>query len=153
MFEADEKRGQSREEQLDELLSAYLDGMLAVDEQAQLELQLERDPALRARLRGLRLTVRSLAALPQVEVPRNFILSPAMVKDKTPRPASRLRTPRRSWPVFGWATAIATLLLMFVVAGDVFWVAPATRPETPPGPGSRPVPGRGTGSRRRHRSA
>ena len=129
MFEADEKRGQLEEERIDELLSAYLDGMLTADEQAQLEARLERDPALRARLQGLRLTVRSLAALPQVAVPRNFILSPAMVKDKTPRPAPRPRAPRRSWPIFGWATAIATLLLVFVVAGDVFLVAPAARPE------------------------
>ncbi len=129
MFEADDKRDQWREEQVDELLSAYLDGMLDADEQAQLEARLERDPALRARLQGLRLTVRSLATLPQVEVPRNFILSPAMVKDKVSQPASRPRAPRRSWPIFGWATAIAALLLVFVVAGDLFLVAPATRPE------------------------
>ena len=129
MFEADEKRGQLEEERIDELLSAYLDGMLTADEQAQLEARLERDPALRARLQGLRLTVRSLSALPQVALPRNFILSPAMVKDKTPRPTARPRALRRSWPIFGWATAIATLLLVFVVAGDVFLVAPVARPE------------------------
>jgi hypothetical protein len=49
-----------------------------------------------------------------------------MVKDKTPQPAPR--APRRSWPFFGWATAVAALLLVFVVAGDVFLVAPPDRP-------------------------
>ncbi len=65
-----------------------------------------------------------LASLPQVEPPRNFILSPAMVS--TPAaPAAPRRGPR--WLALGWATTAATLLLVIVLAGDIFVVAPPTR--------------------------
>ena len=36
---------------------------------------------------------------------------------------------RRTWPVFGWATAAATLLFILVFAGDVFLVTPSVRME------------------------
>jgi hypothetical protein len=120
------KRRQSNEEQIDELLSAYLDSMLTPAERASLETRLEGEPALRDRLEGLRWTVQVLADLPEVEVPRNFILSPSMVS--APRPAVQPRQ-RRSSPAFGWATAVATLLFLFILAGDFLFVAPSVRRE------------------------
>lgn len=119
------KRRQSNQEPLDELLSAYLDGLLPLDEQAQLEARLAREPALRDRLEGLRLTMEALAGLPEVEVPRNFILSPSMV---APQPTPRPRR-RRTAPILSWATAVATLLFIFVLAGDLFVIAPSMRIE------------------------
>jgi hypothetical protein len=126
MFKAFKSQNQSSEERIDELLSAYLDGMLASDERVMLEARLRQEPALQKRLERLRLTVNALANLPVVEAPRNFILSPAMVAPTRPAPRRRRR---RSWQVFGWATAVATLLFVLVFAGDVFVVAPGLRSE------------------------
>jgi anti-sigma factor RsiW len=114
------------EEQVDELLSAHLDGALTPDEQAQLQARLEREPGLQGRLAGLRLMTEALAALPQVEAPRNFILSPALVAAPTAPAAPRQRP---GWLALGWATTAATLLLIIVLAGDIFVVAPSTRQE------------------------
>lgn len=119
-------RDKSSDDRIDELLSAYLDDVLALEERVELEARLQRDPALVSRLEGLRSTKKALALLPQVEVPRNFILSPAMValpREVTPR------RQRRVWPVFGWAAAAVTLAFLLVFAGDVFVVAPSARPK------------------------
>ena len=111
-------------EQTDELLSAYLDGMLPLEEIAVLEARLRQEPALLTRLDGLRVTVSALRDLPEVETPRNFILSPSMVAQ--PKTATRPRQ-RRVWPVFGWATAVAALMFLLVFGSDVFFVAPSLR--------------------------
>jgi hypothetical protein len=119
-------RSELNREQTDELLSAYLDGMLEPREQKRIEARLGREPELRKQLDGLRLTVRALGALPKVEPPRNFILSPAMVGER--KPARPKRKPR-TWPIFGWASAVAALLFLLVFGGDVFLVSPAARNE------------------------
>jgi anti-sigma factor RsiW len=119
-------RSELNRDQADELLSAYLDGMLEPQEQERLEVRLGREPELRKQLEGLRLTVRALGDLPRVEPPRNFILSPAMVRERKPvRPKRKPRT----WPIFGWATAVAALLFVLVFGGDVFLVSPTVRNE------------------------
>lgn len=126
MLKAFKRRRQANQAGVDELLSAYLDGMLTPAEQAMLEARLEGEPALQEQLEGLRRTVEALAALSEMDVPRNFILSPSMVA--APRPPVLPRR-RRTSPIFGWATAVATLLLLFVLAGDFFVIAPSLRPE------------------------
>ncbi len=127
MFRLFRNRRQPKD-QVGELLSAHLDGALTPDEQAELETQLAREPELQGRLEGLRLTTEALADLPQVEAPRNFILSPAMVAVPT-APAAPRRRP--GWLALGWATTAATLLLIIVLAGDILVVAPPTRQATP----------------------
>jgi hypothetical protein len=124
MFQVFRDRRPSNEEQVDELLSAYLDGMLTPKERARVEMRLRKEPALLGRLDGLRQTKNALATLPGVELPRNFILTPSMVAParQAARPPLRLK-----WPVFGWATAAATLLFLLVFAGDVFFLAPSRR--------------------------
>ena len=124
MFKAFSRASQSEGDRIDELLSAYLDGMLTSDERLALEARLQREPALRERLGGLRLTVRALSGLPEVETPRNFVLSPSVAR---PRTVVRSRQ-RATWPVFGWATAAVTVLFLLVFAGDTFLVAPSLRP-------------------------
>ncbi len=124
MFRALMNRIRPGEERVDELLSAYIDGMLTPHDRTSLEARLEQEPALRQRLEGLRLTVNALAELPHVGAPRNFILSPSMVAP--PRPARRT-SQRQTWPVFGWATAAATLVFLLVFAGDLFFVSPSQR--------------------------
>ena len=54
MFNVFDRRRQSNAEQVDELLSAYVDGLLRPDERKKLEARLEREPALRDRLEGMR---------------------------------------------------------------------------------------------------
>ena len=122
MFKAFKNRKNPNKDQIDELLSSYLDGVLPLDEREILEARLRQEQALMTRLEHLRQTKKALANLPNVGVPRNFILSPAMV---TPtRPAAPQRQ-RRTWPAFGWATAAVTVLFLLVFAADVF----TSRPE------------------------
>jgi hypothetical protein len=95
-------------------LSAYLDDQLPARDRAALEARLAAEPALRAALDDLRLTVRALRALPLVKPPRSFTLTPAQ--------ASGVRVaPRRGplFPVLRFATALSAVALAVVVAGDL----------------------------------
>ncbi len=122
-------------ERRDELLSAYLDGELSAEERARLEAQLASDPALQAELEALRHTVALMHDLPQVPIPRNFILPQTMVARLRPAPSAR---PRRAWaaPLLTAATAVVSLLFVVVLAGDLLFFsagrlafAPASAPQ------------------------
>lgn len=63
-----------------ELLSAYLDNALTVEERAQVETRLAADPALKRELERLRLTRGLVRDLPQLKAPRPFTLTPAMIE-------------------------------------------------------------------------
>jgi len=118
------------QEQRDELLSAYLDGELSADERARLEAQLAADPVLRAELDALRHTVALVRALPAVSVPRNFILAREIAA--RPRPARQAR-PRLAWaaPFLTAATAVASLLFVVVLAGDLLLLGMGNRASAP----------------------
>jgi hypothetical protein len=125
-------RQASEKDRRDELLSAYLDGQLSVEERMRLEARLAADPALQAELETLRHTVTLVRGLPQVEVPRNFILPRAAVAQ--PRPARPSR-PRLAWaaPFLTAATAATSLLFVLVLAGNLMMTsyrafAPASAP-------------------------
>lgn len=66
-----------------ELLSAYLDDMLNEAERTALEARLADDVGLRRELDALRATVGLIHALPMLKAPRNFTLTPQMVKSRT----------------------------------------------------------------------
>jgi anti-sigma factor RsiW len=91
-----------------EKLSAYLDGQLKPSEIARLESRLQSDPQLATILKELRQARGILRQLPQRRAPRNFTLTPKMVGQRPPLP--------RSYPVFRFATVLATLLLFFTFA-------------------------------------
>jgi anti-sigma factor RsiW len=91
-----------------EKLSAYLDGQLKSSEVARLESRLQSDPELASILVELRQARGLLRRLPQRRAPRNFTLTPKMVGQKPPMP--------RTYPVFRFATVLATLLLFFTFA-------------------------------------
>jgi hypothetical protein len=123
-----------KQEQRDELLSAYLDGQLSAAEQARLEAQLAADPALQAELDALRYTVALVRDLPPVPSPRNFILSQTATAQPRPAPSARFR---HAWtaPLLTAATAVASLLFVVVLAGDLLFarvgglaLAPAAEP-------------------------
>lgn len=105
----------------DELLSAYLDGEVTAQERAQVERALAQDPETAWRLESLQQTVTLVKALPRVNLPRSFTLREADVMPT--RGAAETATP---WwrslfaPVLlRNATAIAALLLMVFLAGDL----------------------------------
>jgi ferric-dicitrate binding protein FerR (iron transport regulator) len=85
-----------------ERLSEYLDGRLDSSDSARLESRLASDPALASALDALREPRALLRRMPHRRAPRNFTLTPKMVGRRPPLP--------RSYPVFRFATALATLL-------------------------------------------
>lgn len=90
-----------------ELLSSYLDGQLSSADSARLEARLRTDPQLRSVLHDLRGARSLLRQLPMRKAPRNFRLTPKMVGKNPPLP--------RAYPVFRFATTLATLLLFFTL--------------------------------------
>lgn len=94
-----------------EKLSAYLDKQLKPSEIARLEARLQAEPELASVLQDLRQARSLLRQLPQRRAPRNFTLTPKMVGQKPPLP--------RTYPVFRFATVLATLLLFFTFATNV----------------------------------
>jgi hypothetical protein len=85
-----------------EQLSAYLDGQLSPSDSARLKSRLSSEPDLVTILDSLRESRSILRQLPHRRAPRNFLLTPKMVGRKPPLP--------RTYPVFRFATALATLL-------------------------------------------
>jgi len=98
-----------------ELLSAYLDQELDPASQRQLEARLKSIPELRSALRDLQHTRQMLRAAPRYRAPRYFTLTPQMVgiKSGSERPV------RRIYPVFQFASALASLLFVLVLLGDL----------------------------------
>lgn len=94
-----------------ELLSAYLDGQLSSKDTAHLETRLWEDEALRNALDELDRTRTMLRSLPRKRAPRNFTLSAEYVQQRS---SSRL------YPIFGFASALAAVLLLAVLLGDLF---------------------------------
>jgi hypothetical protein len=101
-----------------EYLSAYLDQQLDKRHQAQLEERLRKDPELQAILRDLGQARLALKSLPRVRAPRNFTLKPEMVSIR--------RTPRRIYPAFGWASVLASILLVLALVGDFLGLSSLT---------------------------
>jgi hypothetical protein len=111
-----------------ENLSAYLDGQLKPSEAAALESRLAADPELRAAVGEIRQARSVLRHLPQRRAPRDFKLTPKMVGMKPPLP--------RSYPVFRFATVLATLLLFLSFAANFMATSfPAQVPAVPYGIG------------------
>ncbi len=131
-----------------ELLSAYLDEMLSVDERAALEARLRVEPALRAALDDLRVVQQAVASLPVMPAPRDFRLTHDMIAPPQPAydplpmadpvpvaaaaplpgaPAKVTPLPRRApW----WAVAAATVTLL--IAGGGLFLLTNRAPEPPP---------------------
>ena len=76
----------NRHERLRKNLSAYVDGELSPREIASLESHLSGCDACRAELEDLRAGKAVLSALPSVEAPRSFALTPEMVAGPQPAP-------------------------------------------------------------------
>jgi hypothetical protein len=106
-------------------LSAYLDGQLSSRTQARLEKELAESEELRTALEDLRRVRVLLRSQPRLRAPRNFTLSPQLAG------ISERRQPARQLsPVFGWVSALASVLLILVVAGELLMggAQPASAP-------------------------
>ena len=95
-----------------DLLSAYLDGELSRSDSTRLESRLRSDRELVSVLDDLRATRTLLRKLPKRRAPRNFTLTRKMVGLNPPLP--------RSYPVFRFATVLATLLFFFTFGINTF---------------------------------
>ena len=95
-----------------ELLSSYLDGQLNANESKRLETRLASDPELASVLNDIRATRSILRKLPARKAPRNFTLTRKMVGLKPPLP--------RTYPIFRFSTAFATILLVLTFAANSF---------------------------------
>lgn len=93
-----------------EMISALLDGQLAQAEAARLQTRLKADPELASVYEQLAQSRSLLRKLPARRAPRNFTLTPQMVGLKAPTP--------RSFPIFRFASALASLLLVLSFAAN-----------------------------------
>ncbi|GAB4505854.1 MAG: hypothetical protein Fur0043_28540 [Anaerolineales bacterium] len=107
-----------------EQLSVYLDGGLSQEEAVRLESRLGNDPQLASVFEALRQSRAVLRHLPQRRAPRNFTLTPKMVRQKPPLP--------RAYPFFRFSTALAALLLLFTFAVNAIGPIPLGAMATAP---------------------
>ena len=120
----------SEHQRIEEMLSAYLDGELSPKEQARAEKHLAQCADCAQNLHTLRQTVALLGQLPPVTVPRAFTVRPAQAAQR-----ARFLQTRRTYGYLRAATALTTVLLAVVLAGDAFlisqvpYLAPASAPE------------------------
>lgn len=114
MFDFLRDRGSTAGGESQEKLSAYLDNALTPAERQRLESEMNRDPALRARLEQMRLLKLQMRAMPRRRVPRSFALDPALYGRPKAQPLMQL------YPVLRGATALTAFLLIFVVALGAF---------------------------------
>jgi hypothetical protein len=94
-----------------ERISAFLDNELSQAEKSRLELRLSTEPELAVELEELHQVRTFLRSTPQHRVPRNFTLTRRMAGIKPPVP--------RSVPLFSWASAVALLLFVFTLGGNL----------------------------------
>lgn len=106
-----------------ELLSAYLDGALPLEQMRRLEQRIKADPQLRAELEALQQTRALLRQMPRHRAPRNFTLSPRQVAKRPPLP--------RFYPLLQWSTAL-TLVFLVISLGLQFVAFPMTTHEYAP---------------------
>ncbi|MFQ5826923.1 MAG: anti-sigma factor family protein [Dehalococcoidia bacterium] len=117
------------------MLSPYIDGRLTPKEQRELEEHLAACEACREELRALEVTVKLMRRLPQVAPPRSFAIAPE-------RPLPPIRGLWGAWGGLRVATAMVTLLLVLVFAGDMLHLfpTPAPAPVSIPAPAPMPAP-------------
>ncbi len=110
-----------------ERLSAFLDGELKGAAGREFQARLEVDPGLKAALEDLRNLRALVREMPRRRAPRSFTLTPEMVKARKPAffALAALRT-------LQFSAAVSGILLVLVLAGDLFHNRFAARPAFAP---------------------
>ena len=104
----------SAEEQQQEALNAYLDDALAPQQRQQVENELAADANLQADLAQMRALQQQMRQLPQRQVPRNFMLDPALYGRPRREPLIQ------AYPVLRTATVLTAFIFIFALAANVF---------------------------------
>ena len=99
-------------------LSAYLDKELNKKEAEKLETRLEKDPVLREKLENLKRTKILLSRLDRVQAPRNYTLTPDMVKVRGQK-KQPLFTTLRLASTFAAILLVALFGVQFVLQGGI----------------------------------
>ncbi len=107
-------RRRSEHDWVEESLSAYVDGELSARETARVEEHLRECHACAQDLATLRQTVALLRELPSVDAPRSFAVRPTPVRPKT-----RVAAPAWGYGLLKGATALAALLFVLLIGGDL----------------------------------
>jgi len=106
--------GKSEHEWVEESLSAYIDEELSAEEKARLERHLQECQACTESLSTLQKTVALVKELPAVPAPRSFAVRPSPVRARP-----RITAPGWGYGLLKGATALAALLLVLLVGGDL----------------------------------
>ncbi len=93
-------------------ISAYLDGALDNRSRAAFEAALGRDETLRQEVDALRATVDFVRSVPMRESPRNYLLTPAMVKQSR-QVSTRQRRPIVTWMRLATSLSAIAFVIMF----------------------------------------
>jgi hypothetical protein len=115
------RRTRSEHERIAAVLSAYVDGELAAEDQQRVEAHLAQCDACAEELRTLQYTKVLLAEAPTPPIPRSFVVRRADVEapaDTAPRRLFGLST-RLAYGYLKGATALVTMAFALVVAGDL----------------------------------
>jgi hypothetical protein len=91
-------------------LSLFLDGQLSPAERQRLEKRLQGNQALSQALNEMQQTRTILRSMPKRRAPHNFTLSPQMIEVRGKKPV---------FPVLGFISALASILFVLVLAGDL----------------------------------
>ena len=91
-------------------LSLFLDGQLSPTERQRQERRLQGNQALSQALNEMRQTRTLLRSMPKRRAPHNFTLSPQMIEVRGRKPI---------FPVMGFVSALASILFVLVLAGDL----------------------------------
>jgi len=118
------RKGHSHIKQDD--LSAYLDGQIPEDDAARIDQRLVQCADYRQELDALRSTVSSLQQIPELTLPRSFIMPGPPPAPIAIRPPAPLRIPQ--W-VYSGTTAVTALVLAVLISGDL---TGSLAPDIPP---------------------
>jgi len=103
-------------------ISAYVDGELEPAKQVAFETALAQNRALQQKVKEMREVVALMRAIPLREPPRNYLLTPSMVAEKSAAEKTSQRTQRRSTPLLFMRLATSLAAVAFMVTAGLTYM-------------------------------